>query len=238
MFNNNNNQSNGNEISVNTGIETFWGELSSLNVGCYNDKISLRWLPAIGKDDRGHTRYNSEGRVSTCISHVKVSALLSQYDKKLKEMVESGEEPPANGASVMVPINAKSGPAGLFIEYKKDENGKASVYLTMAKQLTEAGADPANIIRYKFNDLVVMSDMNPEQGGGEQEEIMAEFDYFVNILRAQILMTGINSHASRYSASFGKGKSGFGAGNQGPSMGSEGFSPMLPPGVDELSVFS
>ena len=45
MFNNNGPRQ---EINVNTGVETFWSPLSSLSVGCYNDKISLRWLPAAG----------------------------------------------------------------------------------------------------------------------------------------------------------------------------------------------
>lgn len=234
MFNNNSNKQ---EINVNTGVETFWSSLSSLSVGCYNDKISLRWLPSAGKDERGYTRYNSDARVSTCLSHVKISALLKQYDKVLKPFVEEGKDP-GDGQSVMVPINSKNGGmSGLFIEYKNDENGRPSVYLTFARNLTEVGAEPANIIRYKFNELSMMENMKPEAGGGKQIEVLAEFDYFVSILRAQILMTGLNSHAQRYSDAFGRR----GASNPSPSatdMGADAFSGMLPSDADGISVFS
>lgn len=238
MFNNN--QTSRNEVNVNTGIETFWSPIASLSIGCYNDKISLRWLPAIGKDERGYTRYNSEARVSTCVSHTKVSALLQQYDKNLKSMIENSEDPGEDGKSVMVPINAKSGMAGLFIEYKRDEDGKPGVYLTFARNLTEVGADPSNIIRYRFNELTVMKNMKPETGGGDQVEVLAEFDYVIAILRAHILMTGVNSHATRYSDAFSKGRSGFGASsnNSMPDAGANGFADMLPPDADGLSVFS
>lgn len=235
MFNNN--QNNRNDISVNTGIEVFWSSIASLNVGCYNDKISLRWLPAIGKDERGITRYNSDARVSTCLSHVKVNALLQQYDKELKSMVE-GREDPGEGHSVMVPINSKSGMSGLFIEYRKDEDGKPALYLSFARNLTEVGADPANIIKYKFNELSMMKNMLPETGGGEQIEVLAEFDYFISILRAQVLMTGLNSHATRYSNAFNKGKSGFGASAGSSDAGADAFAGMLPPDADGISVFS
>ena len=178
MFNNNGPRQ---EINVNTGVETFWSPLSSLSVGCYNDKISLRWLPAAGVDERGYTRYNTEARVSTCLSHVKVNALIKKYERHMKDLVESGGDP-GEGKSIMVPINSKAGMSGLFIEYRKDENGKPGLYLTFARNLTEVGADPTNIIRYKFGELSMKEDMSPETGGGTQGEEQAEFEYFMNLL--------------------------------------------------------
>lgn len=237
MFNNNGPSK---DINVNTGVETFWSTMSSLSVGCYNDKISLRWLPAVGTDERGMTRYNSDARVSTCLSHVKVNALIKKYEKHMKSLVESAGDP-GEGKSVMVPINSKTGLSGLFIEYKKDENGKPGLYLTFARNLTEVGADPSNIIRYKFGELSMKEDMSPEKGGGTQVEEQAEFDYFMDLLRSHILMTGLNSHATRYSSAFG-GRKGMGASNQ-PSggmdnnIGADAFVGMLPD-TDGLSVFS
>lgn len=236
MFNNNGPSR---DINVNTGVETFWSSISSLSVGCYNDKISLRWLPAAGVDERGYTRYNSDARVSTCVSHVKVNALIKKYEEHMKDLVESKTDP-GEGKSVMIPINSKSGISGLFIEYKKDENGKPGLYLTFARNLTEVGADPSNIIRYKFGELSLKVNMSPEKGGGEQVEYR-EFDYFMDLLRAHILMTGLNSHAARYSNAF-RERRGMGSSNQ-PSngmtsdIGADAFAGMLPD-TDGLSVFS
>lgn len=236
MFNNNGPRQ---EINVNTGVETFWSPLSSLSVGCYNDKISLRWLPAAGVDERGYTRYNTEARVSTCLSHVKVNALIKKYERHMKDLVESGGDP-GEGKSIMVPINSKAGMSGLFIEYRKDENGKPGLYLTFARNLTEVGADPTNIIRYKFGELSMKEDMSPETGGGTQVEEQAEFEYFMNLLKSHVLMTGLNAHATRYSNAFSK--KGSSAPNQmsggtNSSIGADAFAGMLPDS-DELSVFS
>lgn len=236
MFNNNGPRQ---EINVNTGVETFWSPLSSLSVGCYNDKISLRWLPAAGVDERGYTRYNTEARVSTCLSHVKVNALIKKYERHMKDLVESGGDP-GEGKSIMVPINSKAGMSGLFIEYRKDENGKPGLYLTFARNLTEVGADPTNIIRYKFGELSMKEDMSPETGGGTQVEEQAEFEYFMNLLKSHVLMTGLNAHATRYSNAFSK--KGSSASNQmsggtNSSIGADAFAGMLPDS-DELSVFS
>lgn len=237
MFNNNG--PSGKDVNVNTGVETFWSSISSLSVGCYNDKISLRWLPAAGVDERGYTRYNTEAKVSTCLSHVKINALLKKYDKHMKDLVEAGGDP-ADGKSVMVPINSKAGLSGLFIEYKKDDNGKPALYLTFARNLTEVGADPANIIRYKFGELSLKVDMSPETGGGTQEEDHAEFDYFMDILRSHILMTGLNSHSTKYSNAFSKktfGASAQPADGMNANIGADAFAGMVPD-TDGFSVFS
>lgn len=232
MFSNNQDRT---EINVNTTIDTFWSQLSSLNIGCYNEKISLRWLPAAGVDERGYTRYNKDARVSTCISHTKISALLRKYDEHLKPLVESKADPGESGKSIMVPINAKTGIAGLFIEYKKDENGKPSLYLTFAQKLTEVGADPSNIISFKFGDLTMMTDMSPEKGGGEEVTEPAEFQYFIDILRSHIFTTGLNSHATRYSMAF---KNRYSRSNESSeNTGMDSFASMMPD-TDGLSVFS
>ena len=235
MFFNNNDR--GPSVNVNTTVDTFWSDLSSLTIGCWNDKITLRWLPALQKDERGLTHYNKDAKISTSVSHVKIAALLQRYEQRLKDMVEAGEDPGEKGKSIMIPITPKDGgTAGLFIQYKRDEKGKPALYLTYAKQLMEVGADPRNIISYKFNELSMMDDMSPEAGGGEQVEVKAEFDYFMQILRSHILMTGLNSHSTRYSNGFTKQNS---AGANASDMGADAFmNSNAFPDTDGLTIFS
>lgn len=241
MFPNNSSESPRNEINVNTGVESFWSPLSSLSVGCYNDKISLRWLPVSGVDERGITRYDKNARISTCLSHTKTCALLRKYDEVIKPLVDAKADP-GDGKTVMIPINSKTGISGLFIEYKNDENGVPSLYLTFAKNLSEVGAPAESIIRYKFGDLTLRTDMSPETGGGVDCVEHAEFNYFVELLRAHVLMTGLNSHAMRYSNAFsrhsGGGNSNYNQNSNSPmNAGMDAFSSGMLPDTDDLSVF-
>ena len=201
MFFNNNPK---NEINVNTGITTLFSDISSLTIGCWNDKISLRWMPAIGKDESGVTRYDKDHRINTSIGHVKVATLLKIYEKNLKELVETQQDPGEKGKSVGVKLMGKEGISVLLIEYKRDSEGVPQVYLTLARKLTPAGADPSNIVRYQFNKIESIVDYNPAEGGEPiVEKENSEFEDFLEILRSRKLMTGLNSHATKYSAAFG-----------------------------------
>lgn len=206
------------EISVNTGVTTLWSPLSSLNIGCWNDKISLSWMPASGKNERGATTYNKERKIQTALPYVKINALLKRYDKTIKEKYENGEEPPEDGINVGVPITSKDDTKIIMIEYKKDEKGTPGMYLTIAEKIGENGVSGATI-SYKFNRITTLENYRPSTGAHEDVEDDGEFEFFIDILRAHVLMTGLNSHATRYSDAFKKNRSGGGNGGAGADAG-------------------
>lgn len=210
MFNNN---TNNNDISVNTGIVTLFSDSASLSIGCWNEKLSLRWMPSIGQDERGYHQYDKDRKVSTSLTHVKIAALLKKYNEHIKPHLDAGDVPDEKGWNAGVPISSKTSTNILLIEYKADEQGVPNFYLTFVRNPTPA-ADPANIVTYKFNKMEVLVDYDPTTGESVDEVTHSEFDDFMDILKARKLMTGLTSHAHRFSSAF-KIKGGFSGGSGG-----------------------
>lgn len=206
MLFHNNNSGSRSDVSVNTGIDTLWSDLSSLTIGCWNNKISLALMPENGKNDRGFTVYNKEKRIQTSLPHVKINALLNRYKKKIAPLFEGGEIPPDKGISVGVPLQSKEGTTIVMLEYKADKAGKPAMFLTIAQKLNANGVSE-NVISYQFNELMIMENYRPSEGVYDEVPEEAEFEYFMDILKAHVLMTGLNSHATRYSDAFKKNSS-------------------------------
>ena len=89
------------------------------------------------------------------------------------------------------------------IHLGRDENGVPSVYLTLGKNSGPNGVAADNRISYKFNDIEMMDDMNLDTGACTEVKEFGEFDNFIEILRSRMTMTGLGSHAIRYSNAFG-----------------------------------
>lgn len=190
-------------LNVNTGIVTFYSDISCLSIGGWNDKISLRWSPVLGKDANGLTKYDKEHYAMTGLSFANAAALYARYVKHLKDKIDKREDP-GEGSNVAVPIRSKDGSVTVVvIEYKCDENGAPGVYLTLGKNAGPNGVAADNRISYKFNDIEMMDDMNLDTGACTEVKEFGEFDNFIEILRSRMTMTGLGAHATRYSNALG-----------------------------------
>ena len=211
-------------INVNTGIVTFYSDISCLSIGGWNDKISLRWSPALGKDANGLTQYDKNHYVLTSLSFPNAAALYARYEKHLKKMVENREDPGDEGKSVAIPIRSKDGSTTVVvIEYKRDVNsGIPTLYLTLGKNAGPNGVASENSISYKFNEIEMMEDYNMQTGACVEVKESGEFNNFIEILHSRMALTGLNAHASRYSNAIGskyaKNRGGSGAGSVGDNM--------------------
>ena len=230
LFNNNPNRD---SLNVNTTIVTFYSDISCLSIGGWNDKISLRWSPALGKDANGLMKYDREHYAMTGLSFANAAALYARYMKHLKKMIDDREDPGDDGKGVSVPIRSKDGSITVVaIEYKRDENGVPSLYLTLGKNAGANGVSSDNRISYKFNEIDMMEDYNMDTGACTEVKDSGEFDNFIEILKSRLTMTGLNAHAGRYSSALGskfaKNRGGAGA----PAVGDN----MMGPVPDFLSV--
>lgn len=206
MFGNNGNRFGASkEISVNTGVHSFFSDEYSLSVGCWNDKFSIKFLRAIGRDENGKMKYDRDNRISTSLSLIKAAALLLKYKKKLKPMLTGEKE--AKETNFGVKISAKDNIACLLlIQYKPDESGVWSTYLVFERGINPDGScSPQNRIEFKFSKTEMVEDMNLDTGVREEVKEEADFFEFISILESRFLMTGLSAHAKRYSDAISRG---------------------------------
>ncbi len=195
MFGKNTNN-NSNNVNSNTTFDTHFSDLSSLTIGGWNNMISIRLLPAVGKDANGMTQYNKDSRIQTSLTLDNAAALLEGIEKTIIPAYRTGD--PGNGVSTAVSMGG--GKNSLSITYQKDENGVPSFYLVFAQNLNQNGATTEdNIIRYKFNKTEYIDGYNPTTGGGNVEVTEAEFFNFVEKLRNRNELSGMTAHSMKYS---------------------------------------
>jgi hypothetical protein len=157
MFFQNTQRGNSDRQSVNTNIDTFFGDLSYLQITAWNDKVALSWTPANGRTENGRTAYNRDNQVRTALSHPKVEALIAAYKKELEAHIINNDDP-GEGMCVGVDVTStdngtqQQSTTGVFIEYKKDPtDGRNAVYVTIVKNLGPNGSNLS--LSYKFDNI-------------------------------------------------------------------------------------
>ena len=204
MFGNNGNKGNtkpyGAKATINTSVETFFSDNFALTIGCWDDKLSIRYMRVIGKDERGFLKYDRDNRVSTSLASIKAAALLIKYRKKLKPILDGKVEKTEQHFGVRV---GGKEPSLIMFEYFPDENGSWDVYLTLAKNVAAGGTcDPQNIYRFKFRKTEMVEDMNLATGQHVENSEEGDFEQFIGLLTARYLAMPFVSHAKRVSDTF------------------------------------
>lgn len=187
MWDNNQGGGNFSNQDVNTNITTFFGSMSYLQLGCWNDKLSFTWVPAKGvAEGTGRVQYDKDVKVKTALTHDKVEAMLAKYKEQIEAKVKACEDPGPDGLFAGVPVSSKVGEErvtnAVGIEYRRDENGKPAAYFTLAKNVDAMPSN--NAIRYKFNTTETIVGTSPEVGKLERGQIEGELMWFVVLLEA------------------------------------------------------
>lgn len=226
MWDNNNYGGSAPDQSVNTNIATFFGPTSYFQLGCWNDKLSLNWVPSKGQaEGTGRPQYDKDNNIKTALTQDKVETLVSLYEEILEKKIRAGEDPGEDGLSVGVTV--MSGKAGaqvetaILIEYRRSEDGNGyASYVSLARDLTP-GTPP--IIRYKFTSTKVIAGSSPEAGKIKTGQREGELMWFITLLRAHGDLNKYGSHQNKMTDAF-KAKNGYGQQNQhnnGQYAGSE-----------------
>ena len=201
MFNNTGNNSSA--PSVNTRFKTFYGELSCLYVGGWNDNLSLKINPIENVDENGRRNYDFKKKISTALVQEKISALLDEIDKNIIPAIEEKKEE-FTSAGYQVGKDASAA----FIEWDKDDNNVWSVYITIYKNIQQDNTSDT-AFKYKFNKTAVIENYDAEKGTGDEKQVEGEFLTFVSILRSAVEMLGIAQHGIRYQQELDTRSSGF-----------------------------
>lgn len=184
--------------SVNTRIKTFYGDLSSLQIGYWNDNVSIKINPLASVSADGIRNYDYQRRVNTALTSEKCIALAESIDSKI--MPKVNEVKLGNGlaspVSVVLPVTNKS--TLIAVEYKNDESGTPSLYLTVYTNVDQNGKAPSNgVYSYKFAKVKVVTDYDPETGAGNDDYVEAEFLFFYDKLKKISDVFGTAAHSAK-----------------------------------------
>ena len=181
MFGNQNQSSNNgnggfnNQINVTTRLYNSYSDSASLNVGAWNEQISIRLNPFRGKSPEGIALYSQDNNecIQTALSIVNVSALLEGiYSVIYPALVDKKE------ANVAIVIGGANNRKTLVIS--TDGN---NVFLTIHVGVDEENkAKEGNSISHKFNKKEWIKDYNYASGTGEVHEANADFTAFTKKL--------------------------------------------------------
>lgn len=183
--NNNNNSSN-----VNTTLKKFYGELSCMYVGAWNENLSLKLFPYESTDENGKRIYDFKKKINTALVQDKITALLEKIDEKILPAIkEKKEELTSAGFKV-------GKDSAVFVEWKADTEGKYDVYFTIYKNIQEDNTS-SEVFSYKFYKTEVVENYDNEKGTGDETKVEGEFNTFVAILRNAPELLGISEHGSK-----------------------------------------
>ena len=211
----------GNNLNVTTSIDTFFCDDSSLQLSCWNKRISFKWSPAASNPDfRGNRVYVTDtklpnGAVITALPQKKLAAIIAIYESDrngIKTAYESGGEPtPDMNFSIELNERRQTKESRNFmrLSYESIDGKPPAMYLSFVQTDMESGSLLREIL-YRFDDTISYpssSDRGVNIGLGEV--IHSEFNYFMNILKNQVLMLGLVNHHAKYAKALGGRPDGF-----------------------------
>lgn len=196
------NQTN-NGININTTIKTFFGDLSSLNIGAWNNQLSIKLTPCTGVDGNGMRNYDQNRRANTALTPENAKTLKEGLDTVIKPILEKIK----NGENVNLPVNvavsmgSNDKKNALLVEVKNDDKtGKPSVFLTLCQMLgMDNSADPQNIFSYKFGEKTYVSNYDYRTGSiGSEHTVESEFEVFYDMVANVSDILPMTAHGVKY----------------------------------------
>ena len=221
MFNRN--TTNNDQVSTNTRAVCFTSDEAMLTVGYWNNNISLKLNPCVGKDTNGFNVYDKDKRVSTAIVAEKAMALIEGINNHIAPAIRKVAAGGVLDKPISVSVAMANDTGRISISYANDNQGIPSLYLVIYKNANDKG-QYADQYGYKFNKTILSYNYDSATGMSETTNSEAEFSLFVEILKTAPSILGYVSHSIRYSNdisarfSAGRGNSSVNSFG-GPSMG-------------------
>lgn len=180
MYGNYNNQAQS-APSVNTRLLTFYSDLSCLQIGLWNNNLSIKLNIAKGANADGIMQYDFDNRISTALVPERIIELNNFIENEIQPEIEKAHHgEPTISKSIAFDIG-KGKNTRFALEYTPDENGIPTVYLSLYSNMGANGI-PGNAARYKFNKSEYMVNYNPSTGSSDPHTQEAEFTQFADVI--------------------------------------------------------
>lgn len=209
MFNNNSN----NQINTNTNFLSWYSGESKLVIGAWNEKLSIRFNMASGKNDDGLNIFDREKEITTSLTLEKGLTLL----KLIQDEVLPSTEDEVN---VMISTGSNDSPNAVVVGKKKGDEAPV-YYITFLKGLNPDGkaGDGTKVMTYDFVNVDNMKNYDYNAGTGETGVVPGQFMAFVKLLESFVMALPISYHGEKHSKNIASKYSNSGSFN-GPTRGS------------------
>ena len=172
-----NRSNNGNGISVNTNLYTSCSDACMLQVGGWNDKLSVKFSPCTGVNEEGLRQYNrdSSAQIITSLTVDNAVALLEGLKKYINPAIEAKKD-----ASVTVAIGNGDKRKALTIAIKGDV-----MTATIIVGVDDDGkpVEGSSSLTHTFNTRKIMKDYDSSTGKGTEEVVQADYLNFFERIR-------------------------------------------------------
>lgn len=204
---NRNNSANNNISSdaknVNTKIKTFYSDISCMQLAYWNDKISIKINPLLSINADGLRQYDYNRRATTALVSEKCIALAEKIKENILPKIKEVSEKKTLDAAVNVGVQTGKNDGAVFFEYKNDEAGVPSVYLTVYTTIGQDGKAPKDgVYSYKFSKVNTMENYDSESGTGSDNVVEAEFMFVYNKLKNISDLFATATHSAAMDSSF------------------------------------
>lgn len=153
---------NSNQVNTNTGFVLWYSTQAMLQIGAWNDKLSLKFTPSAGQDEQGLTIWNKEGKQQTALTIDNCVALFERCKVKILPHIEAGDDEEVSVGVAVGDTNAK----GVVLIERKSVDGKMKMFLTFIKNIGADGTanSGSSVVSYDFKQTECLDDYDYTKG--------------------------------------------------------------------------
>lgn len=179
------NQNNSGTPSVNTKIRTMYGDTACMQLAYWNENISIRINPLTGTNEQGIRQYDFNRRGSTALTPDKCIALAEKIKEVILPEIEKVKTSKKLDKAINTGLNVGNKGSSFFVEYKNDDKGVPSLYVTLYTNVSQDNKAPSDgAYSYKFTKTITVDNYDPESGTGTESTTEAEFMYFYEKIKS------------------------------------------------------
>ena len=178
------------EVNVNTNVYNSYSETAQVNVGAWNNQLSIKMKPCVGQDANGIRQYAEDRSqiITTSITPENAICLIEGFEAAVLPAIRGEKD---SGAASIV-MGAQDQRKILTIGYN---NGNA--YLSIAVALDESGKAGGEI-KHTFNKKSYLTDYNPSIGNPVEKSVEADLFNFMDKVRSVKDLAPIIAHSIKY----------------------------------------
>lgn len=218
MFGNNgNNGGRSQEPSTNTRLATWYSDYSCLQVGFWNQNLSLRFNVATGKNADGVNQYDFNNKLSTALTPAKA--------KEIAQWASTTAFDPS-GKKKSIAVKVSTGETTkIAVEFVPTGDGETGDFFICVYRNIKEDGTTQDAVKYKFNSTKFLYDWDNESGKFGAEAIRAnEFYEFIDFCLecAKYSEETFKNHYSKYLSDRAAAYSQLGNGNGNNNFNSGG----------------
>lgn len=188
MFGQNPNAMN-NGPQCNTYLRPMTSDQSMLSLSLWNQNVSIKIRPAIGRDGNGIVQYDKNRQGQTALSPENCLALLEKFNTIMLPLYEAAvkDKLPCETKS----ISGVSGGAAKNVTTIRMRPGNDPEDMTPTMELEVAlnvdangVAAEGNVYRHEFAKKLVFLDYSPTTGPKGKSSVNADFETFMSVIKA------------------------------------------------------